>query len=248
MLYIRNMKPILIISFLLLCFNYRVIAQQQFTINDEGYYAIIKDTDEYVNIRSKPNNKGSIIGKIYYYSVFNCEPNYSNWWKILQSYENDQSYWLEGYVNKSRVELLTKWQKIGSKNIYYDSCRYKTNSLTITIKRATFKPKKHKLLYDCTQPYLSKIDGKHFWGADGDLPKKLISSIKVTKNGIDIMIPKDAFSDLYEPNFQTLSICKGSENTFYIKMDNSDGAGGYTIIWIISDGKYYGRYIDTSFA
>ena len=63
---------------------------------------------------------------------------------------------------------------------------------------------------------------------------------------MSIDIPKDAYKDLYEPSLRTLSIFSGADSTFYVRMDNSDGAGAYTIIWVIKDNKYLGRYIDTS--
>jgi len=233
----------------IICFTsigYGALAQQQLALGDDVSYAVIKDTDGYVNVRNKPNNKASIIGKIHNYSIFNCEHNSSDWWKIIQTYENDRSTWLEGYINKSRVELLTRWKTIKSRNVYNDSCSFKTDSLIVIIKNATFKPQKHRLSFHPTQHYLSKIDGKRFWGTDGEVPRKKIISVKIAKNGVPIIIPSGAFNDLYEPTLKTLSVCKGFDNTFYILMVNSDGAGSYTIIWIIKENKYYSRYIDTS--
>jgi hypothetical protein len=222
----------------IICFisiGHNSLAQQQLAPGDGASYAVIKDTDRYVNIRDKPNNKASIIGKIYRYSVFICEPFSSSWWTIRSQ---------AGYINERHIELLTKWQTIKSRNVYNDSCRFKTDSLIVAIKKASFNPKNHKLSYK-NQEGLSLIDGKRFWGADGNLPKVKITSLKITKNGESLIIPGKAFNDLYEPNLKTLSICTGFDNTSYILMVNSDGAGGYTVIWIIKDNKYYSRYIDT---
>jgi hypothetical protein len=238
------MKFIIIISFFI-SIGYNSLAQQQLALGDNASYAIIKDTDGYVNVRDKPDNRASIIGKISRYSIFNCEISNSNWWKIFQSFENEKSYWLEGYINKSRIELLNKWQTVKSKNVYNDSCRFKADSLIITIKKASFNPKKHKLSYKDHEG-LTLIDRKRFWGADGNLPRVKLTSLKIKKNGESLIIPDKAFNDLYEPNLNTLSICRDSGNIDYILMVNSDGAGSYTIIWIIKDNKYYGRYIDTS--
>ena len=97
-----------------------------------------------------------------------------------------------------------------------------------------------------TASYLEKIDGKRFWGTDGEIPRTIISSVKLLNKGLPIDIPKNAFQDLYEPSLRTLSICFDGINTFYVRMDNSDGAGAYTVIWVFKNGKYIGRYIDDS--
>jgi len=232
----------------IICFisiGYNALAQQHIALGDDASYAVIKDPDGYVNVRNNPGSKTRVIGKIYRYNIFNCEPNSSTWWKILQVYKNEKPDWFEGYINKSHIELLTKWQTIKSRNIYKDSCRIKVDSMTVTIKKAPFNPKKHKLSYKDHEG-LTLIDGKRFWGTDTDLPRVKITSLKINKNGELLIIPNKAFNDLYEPNLRTLSVCTDSDNTHYILMVNSDGAGSYAIIWIIKNNKYYGRYIDTS--
>ena len=111
------MKPILIILSLL--FLSPVVHSQELQSNDDDLvYAVIKDTDGYVNVRKAPSANAPIIGKIYNYSVFNCESNGTNWWKVLQV--NSSANWLEGYIYKSKVSLLNNWNTISHKNtIYY---------------------------------------------------------------------------------------------------------------------------------
>lgn len=93
---------------------------------------------------------------------------------------------------------------------------------------------------------LTKIDGKFFWGTDGEIPTIATASVKVFLNGASISIPENAYDDLYEPRTDTISLVKLPDGVVYIKMFNSDGAGAYAVIWIFKDGKYYGRYIDDS--
>ncbi|BAU53944.1 SH3 domain-containing protein [Mucilaginibacter gotjawali] len=226
--------------------KYVAFAQTEFTLGDDLTYAVIKDTDGYVNIRKSPNTSSPIVGKIYKYNVFNCEVNKTNWWKVLQvQYDNHhKSSWLEGYIYNNRVTLLSTWKKINRKNIHPDNCVLKTDSLIVSVKKKSFNPAKHKLLK--AKQELELIDGKGFWGTDGEIPKKSISKLMVVKNGKSIIIPAGAFNDLYEPNFETLSVCYGPENTIYVSMSNSDGAGAYGIVWIFKDYKYYTRYIDDS--
>jgi hypothetical protein len=237
------MKPILI-AFSLLLFSDAVNAQQQqFQFDDDLVYAVIKDPQGYVNIRQAPSVNASVVSKIHNYTVFSCESNKTSWWKILyiQNDSHNKSYWVEGYIHKSRVLILSNWKAPGKKD-----------SLSVIVKQALFEPKKHQLFYskensnENIRSELIKIDGKFFWGTDGEIPKEVISHVEVTIKGNEISIPKNAFNDLYEPHLKNINICHGPDNTIYISMSNSDGAGAYTIIWIIKDNKYYGRYIDDS--
>lgn len=237
-------KLFLLIS--LLSLQYAAFAQTEFTLGDDLTYAVIKDTDGYVNIRKAPNTSSAIVGKIYKYNVFDCEINKTNWWKVLQvQYDNHhKSSWLEGYIYSNRVTLLSNWKKINKKNVYPGSCVLKTDSLIISVTKKSFNPGGHKLTKSGQELYF--IDGKVFWGTDGPIPQKSISKLMLVKNGKSICIPTDAFNDLYEPNLETLSVCYGPENTLYISMNNSDGAGAYSIVWAFKDYKYYSRYIDDS--
>lgn len=148
--------------------------------------------------------------------------------------------------------MLKNWKSIKGQNAHLDSGVFKADNLFVVIKKRSFNPEKHRLLYSKSDrsynmpSELEKIDGKLYWGTDGEVPKKVISSVKIIKNSIVIQLPKTAFADLYEPNFGNISICKGPENTFYVSMLNSDGAGGYNIIWVLKDNKYLNRYIDDS--
>ena len=228
----------------IICFSYSAKAQSGYFMDDNSEYAVIKDTDGFVNIRKAPNNNAPIIGKIKKYEVFMCDRTQTNWWKVLYTrYDNhSKSIWLEGYIYKNRVSLLSHWKTINKKD-----------STSIIVKEASFEPNKHSLSFSTDNSDkkasndLIKIDGKVFWGTDGEIPKEVISHVEVTIKGTKVILPKNAFDDLYEPSLGNISICHGPENTLYIKMDdNSDGAGAYTIVWVIKDNKYYGRYIDDS--
>lgn len=236
------MKPILIFLSLLFL-NCAAHAQQQFNFDDDLAYATVKDPEGFVNLRQAPSLNASIITKIYNYSVFSCESDNTNWWKVLsiQTDGKNKSYWVEGYVHKSRIIILSNWKKSG-----------RNDGLNVIIKQALFEPKKHQLFYSKENPKenikkeLIKIDGKFFWGTDGEIPRKAISYVDISIKSSRIDIPKNAFDDLYEPHLKNISICRGPDNTIYISMSNSDGAGAYTVIWVIKDNKYYGRYIDDS--
>jgi hypothetical protein len=216
-------------------------------------YAIINDKDGFVNVKKAPNVKAAIVGKIHIDEIFGLEDddeNKSEWLKIYK--QNEAKHGLEGYIHKSRIFLISNFKTAKKTRVYADSCVSSNDSLTIIAKSGIFKSKNHKFSYapsgairkEDPQTELDKIDGKQFWGTDGEIPKKAITSLKIMINGSQINIPKSAFDDLYEPRLKTLKVYLGINNTLYIEMDNSDGAGAYSVIWIIKNNQYLKRYID----
>jgi hypothetical protein len=152
---------------------------------------------------------------------------------------------LEGYIYKNRVSFIPSWKEIKNIDPTNGIGIFKAGDLNLSVRRSTFNPKNHKLSFILGKE-LVKIDAEPFWGTDGERPQKVTSSVTITQKGNEINIPSIAFSDLYEPNLRSISLSFSSENTTYIKMDNSDGAGGYSVIWIIKGTDYVGRYIDNS--
>lgn len=217
-------------------------------------YAVINDKDGFVNIRKDKSARSALVGKIHDDDIFLCgdedDNDKSDWIKIYrQDFDRNG---IDGFIHKSRIFPLSKFKSIKNVKSYKDSCVAVNDSLTIIVKSRLFNPKIHKLSYSKPgqngngQKELMKIDGNHIWGTDGDLPHTKISSVKILKKGISIIIPKESFDDLYEPSFRTLHVYFGKNDTIYIEMDNGDGAGAYSIFWIIKNGQYSKRYIDNS--
>lgn len=197
-------------------------------------YAIIKDKDGYVNVRSEPNAKSEIIGKLNIDDIFlyDTESEKSGWIKIYkQDFKNERKD-IDGYIDKARLSPLSQFISLNKKRINIHSSSISNDTISVNIKSAVFNAKHHKLQHYGIDGLLS-IDGNHVWGTDGEVPKVKISSIKVSINNIAVIIPKSEFDDLYEPNFRTFHLYLSNKGTLYIEMDNSDGAGAYTIIWII---------------
>ncbi|MFI5158056.1 MAG: SH3 domain-containing protein [Sphingobacteriales bacterium] len=223
-----------------------------FLVNAQSF-AIINDKDGFVNVRKEKSAKSPIVGTINNDAVFSFDDEDakgSQWIKVFKQDPQDKDGGgIEGYIYKNRLTPLSKFKSINKVKLFKDSCVAINDSVTVVVKSNLFNPLKHKLIYSSVpgeQRVLIKIAGRHFWGTDGEMPKKVISLVKVVKNNVLIILPKNTFDDLYEPSFRTLKVYFGKNNVMYIEMDNSDGAGAYTIIWIIKDGKYFSRYIDNS--
>jgi hypothetical protein len=121
------------------------------------------------------------------------------------------------------------------------------DSIFFKITVAKFNKANHKIKYKST--YAVEIDNKPIWGKDGDLPKMQISSIFVKIGKDTIIIPKSAYSDLFEPSLTGMLNVYYSKDRkrFYIAMGNGDGAGFYEATLIIQDKLYWGRVLDTGF-
>ena len=200
-------------------------------------FAIIKDKDGYVNVHEDANVKSRIIGKIYKDSLFAYDGEKAEW-----NYVSFKFY--GGYLHHSRIYPISNFPSIKNKKVYKDSCITENDTLTLKIKSSKFNLQGHKIRRKSN--IVELIDGKRVWGTDGGLPKISISRVEVIIKGEKVIIPPSAYDDLYEPSFNTTQIYIRDDNIIYIEMTNSDGAGGYSIIWTIKNGKYFGRNIDNS--
>jgi len=88
---------------------------------------------------------------------------------------------------------------------------------------------------------LDKINGLKIWGIDGNIPNRVISSIKLTNEINTNSLDSNNFINLFEPSiYCQKSRCMTNayltdENNLIISMFNSDGAGGYTAIFIFDN-------------
>ncbi len=212
-----------------------------FAANGQSF-AIINDKDGYVNIRESRSITSRIVGKIKNDSIFSYdESDKSDWVRVYPQDAEVESGGTAGFVHKSRILPLSTFKTIKNTLFFRDSCITRNDSLVVIIKSSSFNPAKHKLFY--VDKELRKIDGKAFWGTDGEVPTKTISSLKIVKKGVAIPIPQSAIDNLYEPRFKTLKVFAGSNDAIYIELDNSDGAGAYSIIWIVKGNKYFKKFI-----
>jgi hypothetical protein len=220
-------------SFFLFCIYFAANAQS---------FAIINDKDGYVNIRENRSITSRIVGKINNDCVFSYdESDKSDWVRVYTQYTEDASGGTAGFVHKSRILPLSAFKTIKTTKFLKDSCIARNDSLIVIIKSSPFNPAKHRLFY--ADKELKKIDGKFIWGTDGEVPKTTISSLKIIRKGEVITVPQSALNNLYEPRFETLKVFAGANDSIYIELDNSDGAGAYSIIWTIKGNKYLKKFI-----
>ena len=172
--------------------------------------------------------------------------------------------WMEGFVCKSEFTLLDVLPHIGTglPDTSDDmQASLKNDSIALEVVETKFEAGKHKVRLDDTiyktingkrvsngLIMANIIDGKKAWGLVGELPVIQLSALKLTIKGRSIAIPESAFNDMFDfrSHLYTFRIAFAPNGTMYITMQASDGAGAYDAAWIIKNGKYLGRYIDTT--
>ncbi len=227
----------LLLLLTLLCFK----AQAQF--------AVITDPDGFANIRKDKSRNSAIVTKLNNNSIVRIwdeKPEQAD--RLHVYYQTNYETGIEGYVHKSRLKFLSDFRSIKNVKSQDNFCSAKNDSLTIKISSLKFISKNHRIKHhkqtNSESGYYESIDGKPIWGRDGDLPTRTIDHLSVSINNKSITIPNTAFNDLYEPRFNTLHVYIDRDGTFYIELDNSDGAGYYSVIWTFSKGRYISRHLD----
>lgn len=235
MIYCIKIKTIRFLSAAVL-FNCNLFAQ----------YAIIKDSDGYVNVRSEAQKGNNISDKLENgFVVYGFQPD-NNWIGIDYSKNNkDRS----GYVYKDRIKYVSEFTKIPLIKETSSKVIFQKDSLNVIIESKKFDSKTAQLTYlKNDKSILEKINGKKIWGTDGNLPRTTYKLITVIIGGKTIELPKNSFEDLFEPSlFNTQVYFDKASEILYITSSNSDGAGGYEIVWIIEKGKYKERKIAYGF-
>jgi len=207
-----------------------------------GQFGIIADKDGFVNVRKSPDISNNIIetltnGQVVFYLEEEGE------WRPIDYDLSKQNK--SGYVHKSRVKLIENFDKIAYNNLTDSTIEFKMDAIKLIVTKTKFIPKNNKLQYhkgDASKnerSWLEKINGKEIWGADGDVPKNQYGQITLTIRKNKIHLPID---NLFEPNldYTTFNIDE-KNNTIYISAMNSDGAGGYAVLWIIENGTFKQR-------
>ncbi|MCD8742026.1 SH3 domain-containing protein [Mucilaginibacter roseus] len=205
-------------------------------------FAIINDKDGFVNIRKQPSLEAKIIARINDDEIFWIEELKQDWYGVYFSKGDESDVTAKrGYIHKSRVKLISNLAKLGIRSVKPNARIIGNDSIAVSVHSSKFNMKKHKAEY--INDALVTIDNKHFWGTDGNAPKRHILSLEVFINHLNIAIPKSAYNDLYEPTLRSLNCYVPNKSTLYIIMENGDGAGGYFVIWIIKNNKYQRRSI-----
>jgi hypothetical protein len=228
-----KMKLILYINILIFLQINFISAQEYYTAG----FAIIQDKDGFTNVREKPKNNSNIIYKLSDYEVFyydiDAYENNEEWINVYISSNKftvgcSKSNHISGYIHRSRTKPLSGFKQCNGKDFFlkYDIQKFDSSNIIIGLTNDFF---------------VETINGLPVWGRDGELPTNFIKSIEVKIHNKPVQIHPFFYSDLYEVDnkFYNIQI----DNYFYSFQYNSDGAGGYDLIWVFKDNVLVQRFV-----
>ena len=229
----------LVVPFLLFC--QFVVAQ----VIEGGAFAVINDKDGYVNVRKEKSVHSKVLKKL--------DNN-----TLIFVLEYDKAYygnWIyadnEGYIYNDRVKWIHNFPQIARGIAKGNTIVFEGKEIQVILSTEKFDKSKHSFKYHKEyRDVIEKIDGKLFWGTDGNMPKREYKSIEVKIRGKQVPIPKSAYNDLYESSlyieFNSVHYDKDND-ILYIVANNGDGAGSYMVCWQIEKGVYKGRKVGIPF-
>lgn len=245
---------------LLICLSFTAKAQ----------FAIINDADGFVNVRKAKNAKSEITGRINSGDLvlYFDEDRGKEWIWISHSDANFIDFAssrtlltskvskanLTGYVHRSRLVLIEDLPKADyKKGIGYliPNGAKSFDTIVFSFRTKPFNLKSHVLLkvndncVGCKTSFISKIDGNKPWGIDGNVPKVEIANFLLTVNRHAVVISLKAYNDLFEPGSVTSVKYDHYGNIYLYIPNNSDGAGGYSVVWIVNNKILTKRYVDS---
>ena len=191
-------------------------------------FAVINDKDGYTNVRSGKSIKSKVIDKVVDGQVFTAYLVNQEWVEIFYEKEAQQK---KGYIHKSRIQYIEKAKT------------YTGKDLTFAMITQPFS-KEGKVIGKNENGGVGTIDGRKIYGVDGGLPSTEIKEVKFTLNGKALKVDKKLYSNLYQPSPDSFVI-KKIKNHFFVFGFQSDGAGGYMVVWTISPEGIVSNSVDS---
>ena len=229
----------LVVPFLLFC---QIVVAQ---VIEGGAFAVINDKDGYVNVRKEKSVHSKVLKKLDNNTLI----------FVLEYDKAHDGNWIhpdyEGYIYNDRVKWIHNFPQIAKGIAKGNTIVFEGKEIQVVLSTEKFDKSKHSFKYHKEyRDVIEKIDGKLFWGTDGNMPKREYKSIEVKIRGKQVSIPQSAYNDLYESYLYTEfnSVHYDKDNDIlYIVANNGDGAGSYMVCWQIEKGLYKGRKVGIPF-
>ncbi|WP_312789548.1 SH3 domain-containing protein [Sphingobacterium sp.] len=215
-------------------------------------FAKIIDKDGYVNVRKQATVNSAIVSKIAADEIVYVFPDQKlgDWVSI--DYINSQNKSVTGYVHNTRIKFIEYYKHIP--NIFFDESRatFRSNDMIVEIRSDKFDYEKNKSYFSSTKyedyTVLDKFKGQKLWGTDGGIPSSHYLSIKAKIKGRTVLVPEQQIENLFNVNNEFAACYYDDRNDIlYITSVNSDGAGGYAVLFTIEKGNYKGRVVTMPF-
>lgn len=202
-------------------------------------FAKITDKDGYVNVRENADAKSKIVGKINsdeIVYIFESDPVHKNWANVSN-----------GYIYHSKLKYIKSYQTIPPTVRDANKATFASGSIKVNIVSGKFNFKENEKDFTSTlQGDFYK--GQQVWGIDGTIPKTHYISITAQIGNKTIQIPAEEIENLFQIDNKSTTCYYDRENdTLYISMNNSEGAGSYVGLFIIEKGQYKKRVLEIPF-
>ena len=224
----------LVVPFLLFC-------QFAFVQAQEEAFAVINDKDGYVNVREGKSAQSEVLKKLNNKTivfVYNYDKATDGNWIYTDE---------EGYIYNDRVKWIHKFPQIAKGIAKGNTIVFEGKEIQVVLTSGKFDKSKHSFEYFNDSPTgIEEIDDELPYGTDGKMPTTEYRSIEVNIHGKRVSLPKDAYSDLYEPTFLTdhNSVYYDKESDIlYIVANNNYADRPYKVCWQIERGVYKGRKV-----
>ncbi|BAV06576.1 hypothetical protein SAMN05421788_107239 [Filimonas lacunae] len=212
-------------------------------------YYLIQDKDGFVNVRADSTLSAKIIDTLSNERI--VAEGYTgsgpNWTYIVYNKKGREN---EGYIYASRlfsIDKIPDIQQMKLKSETAQTCIYQLDSIKVTVSIKPFVPKEHRITrskeFTGYGPGpITKIDGAHYWGTDGDMPRTEYKKITVQWGSVISEFPAEAIKGLYQPENGGVDIMIDVKHKrLFMSTAHSDGAGHYSIIWVWENGEFIER-------
>ncbi len=212
-------------------------------------FAIIKDTDGYVNVRDSSGMIGKVVDTLKNgHLVYAFGEDGEQWIGVDYKKNNHPMF---GYVHISRLQFIDQFNKITPLKTLNTSLFFKWDHIGLSISKIPFDPLKHHFKYaknDSLNPtgkFLKEIDDHVVWGTDGEMPQFQYGKIELTIGDKTFVLSS---VDLYNPNLEFTAVNYDAPNhIIFIHAINSDGAGSYAVVWVVRNGTLVQRWVTMPF-
>lgn len=207
----------------------------------EEAFAVINDKDGYVNVRKGKSAQSKVLKRLNNKTivfVYNYDKATDGNWIYTDE---------EGYIYNDRVKWIHKFPIIAKGIAKGNTIVFEGKEIQVVLTSGKFDKSKHSFEYFKDSPNgIEVIDDELPYGTDGKMPTTEYRSIEVNIHGKRVSLPKDAYSDLYEPTFLTdhNSVYYDKESDIlYIVANNNYAERPYKVCWQIEKGVYKGRKV-----
>ena len=207
----------------------------------EEAFAVINDKDGYVNVRTGKSAQSKVLKRLNNKTivfVYNYDKTTDGNW----IYTNE-----DGYIYNDRVKWIHKFPQIAKGIVKGSTMVFEGKEIQVILTSGKFDKSKHSFEYFKDSPTgIEVIDDELPYGTDGKMPTTEYRTIVINIHGKQVSLPKDAYSDLYEPTFLTdhNSVYYDKESDIlYIVANNNYAERPYKVCWQIEKGVYKGRKV-----